>query len=91
MRRIEQYRKQKDRKRVTLNEERFFQERAELDAEKEDEKQIEEQISSERPVFRRYFYNDEVLAITLDYIRLLANPQMAEANAVGLTPAEATP
>lgn len=87
LRRIEQYRTQKDRKSVTLNEQKFFQERSELDADKEDEKQMEEQIGAERPVFRRYFYNDEILAIALDYIRLLHNPQqVAEASQAVLTP-----
>ena len=74
-----------------MNEEEFFQERAELDAEKEDEKQIEEQISSERPVFRRYFYNDEILEITLDYVRLLTTPQVAEVNPGGRARGEMTP
>ena len=65
--------------------------RAELDAEKEDEKQIEEQISSERPVFRRYFYNDEILQIALDYVRLLNTPQIAEVTPAGRSRGEMTP
>jgi carboxyl-terminal processing protease len=91
LRRIDTYRKQKERKSVTLNEQKFFQERAELDAEKEDEKQMEEQISSERPVFRRYFYNDEILQIALDYVRLLTTPQIAEVSPGGRSRGEATP
>ena len=88
-RRIAQYQKQKAQKSVTLNEKRFFEERAELDADKEDEKQIKEQVSGERPVFRRNFYNDEVLAITKDYVRLLANPKVAGGTRKGGV--EATP
>ena len=86
-RRVKQYQKQKAQKTVTLNEAKFFAERAELDADKEEEKQIKEQVSGERPVFRRNYYNDEVLAVTLDYLRLLKNPQFAGApKNVGATP-----
>ena len=76
-RRIQQYQKQKAKKYVTLNEEQFFKERAELDADKEDEKQIKDQVYGDRPVFRRNYYNNEVLAIAADYVRLLENPQVA--------------
>jgi carboxyl-terminal processing protease len=84
MRRIEQYRQQKAKDYVTLNEEAFFAERAEFDADKEDEAQINEQIESERPVFRRNYYNNEVLAISTDYVELLGGTQVA---GVGSQPA----
>ncbi len=86
-RRVEQYKKQKARKSVTLNEKKFFAERAELDADKEEEKEIKEQVSGERPVFRRNYYNDEVLAITVDYLKLLKDLQFAGSpKNVGTTP-----
>jgi carboxyl-terminal processing protease len=76
-RRIEQYRQQKAKDYVMLNEEAFFAERAELDAEKEEEAQINEQVEAERPVFRRYYYNNEVLAIATDYAELLEGRKLA--------------
>ncbi|MDG2384915.1 MAG: carboxy terminal-processing peptidase [Pirellulaceae bacterium] len=86
-RRVEQYKKQKARKSVTLNEKKFFAERAELDADKEEEKKIKEQVSGERPVFRRNYYNDEVLAITVDYLQLLKDLQVAGSpKSAGTTP-----
>ena len=79
--------KQKARKSVTLNEKKFFAERAELDADKEEEKKIKEQVSGERPVFRRNYYNDEVLAITVDYLQLLKDLQVAGSpKSAGTTP-----
>jgi carboxyl-terminal processing protease len=70
-RRIEQYRRQKAKSHVTLNEEKFFAERAEFDAEKEDEANLKEQIEMGRPVFTRNYYNDEVLHVAVDYADLL--------------------
>jgi carboxyl-terminal processing protease len=92
-RRIEQYRRQKDRKFVTLNEQKFLKERAELDAEKEDEKKLKEQISGDRPVFKRNFYNNEVLQIAVDYARLLTetDSQVAGIAAEKAGAAERTP
>ena len=43
LRRIERYKEQKARKMVSLNEKEFFADRAEMDAEKEEEKQLEDQ------------------------------------------------
>jgi carboxyl-terminal processing protease len=78
-RNIERYLEQKARKSVTLNEEKFFAERAELDADKEEQKQLEEQIDTTDEVVTRDFYFNEVLAITHDYIRLLQQQRLAQA------------
>jgi carboxyl-terminal processing protease len=78
-RNIERYLEQKARKSVTLNEEKFFAERAELDADKEEQKQLEEQIDTADEVVTRDFYFNEVLAITHDYIRLLQQQRLAQA------------
>ena len=72
-RNIERYREQKERKSVTLNEEKFFAERAELDADKEEEKNIKEQFGDNRPVVKRDFYFDEVMSISADYVNLQAS------------------
>ncbi len=76
-RRIGQYLKQKARDTVTLNEEKFFKEREEVDANKADEETIKDQVETERPVFERDYYNDEVLAITVDYLRLMKGETLA--------------
>jgi carboxyl-terminal processing protease len=78
-RNIERYLEQKARKSVTLNEEKFFAERAELDADKEEQKQLEEQNDTADEVVTRDFYFNEVLAITHDYIRLLQQQRLAQA------------
>jgi carboxyl-terminal processing protease len=76
-RRIEQYQRQKAKKFVTLNEEKFAAERAEFDADKEEEASFKEQTETERPVFRRDYYNNEVLQIAADYVALLNGPKVA--------------
>ncbi|HEY6564241.1 MAG TPA: carboxy terminal-processing peptidase, partial [Pirellulaceae bacterium] len=71
-RNIERFNEQKARKFVTLNRDEFMRQRAEVDAEKEEEKEFEEQMDyGDRPVFERDFYNNEVLAVAIDYVRLL--------------------
>jgi carboxyl-terminal processing protease len=76
-RRIEQYRRQKAKTHVTLNEEKFFAERAEFDAEKEDEASFKEQLETGRPVFERNYFNDEVLNLSVDYVELINNLKVA--------------
>lgn len=68
---ISRYQERKNRKSVTLNEEKFLAERAELDAEKKTEEQLEEADSPSDEIFKRDFYTDEALAITVDYLRLI--------------------
>ena len=70
IRRIEEYVRQKDLKSVSLNEEEFLARSRKLRAEKEDEKVIEEQVSSNKEI-KRDFYLDEVLEITADYMTML--------------------
>jgi carboxyl-terminal processing protease len=79
---IKRYEDQKAKKEVPLNEEKFNARRAELDSEAEEEKTFEEQAGSngENEVFKRNFYNNEVLGITLDYLRLLGKDKVAKAN-----------
>ncbi len=75
--RIDRYKEQKAKKRVTLKEQDFFAERAELDAEKEDEKQLEDQAVASDEVVKRDFYMNEVLRIAGDYARLLEQNRIA--------------
>jgi carboxyl-terminal processing protease len=73
---IQRYLDWKAKKFVELKEEKFLAERAELDIDKEEEKTIQEQ-SEDRPVVKRDFYFNEVLAIAGDYANLLQHPQLA--------------
>ncbi len=61
--------KQKDRKKVSLNREKFLAERADMDVDKEEEKEFDDS-NAKRPVVKKDFYTDEVLAIAADYIHL---------------------
>jgi carboxyl-terminal processing protease len=74
---IERYKEQKARKHVTLNEQEFLKERAELNAEKEEQKKLEELNEPEMPPIKRDYYLDEALAITADYLNYR---QVAKAN-----------
>jgi carboxyl-terminal processing protease len=74
---IQRYLDQKQRKAVSLVAETFLKERAELNAEKEDEKQIEEMNDPNRPVVEHDYYFNEAVAITRDYADLLAKSRIA--------------
>jgi carboxyl-terminal processing protease len=77
-RRIDRYQEQKNRKTITLNEEKFLADRAELNAETEEEREIEALTDTKKAVFDvKNFYNREALAITLDYLQLA---RLARAN-----------
>ncbi len=66
---IERYKEQKARKYVTLNEKEFLEERAELNAEKEEKETIEKLIDPDQATIKRDYYLDEALAITVDYLK----------------------
>lgn len=76
---IERYKEQRDRTSVTINEEKFFAERAKFDAEQENRKQIEQRNESSDDVFADTFYNQEVLNIAADYVELLGDRKVAKA------------
>ncbi|MGC4002467.1 MAG: carboxy terminal-processing peptidase [Pirellulales bacterium] len=67
---IASYEEQKKKKRVSLNEATFMKERAELDSEKAEEKELEEMNDPNAPVVKRDYYFNEAIDIALDYIRL---------------------
>ena len=77
---IERYVEQKVKKQVPLNEEKFLARRAEFDADKEEEKTFNDQDGVEGEIVKRDYYFNEVLAITLDYLRLLGKDKVAKAN-----------
>jgi len=67
---INRYKEQKAKKTITLNEEKFLKERAELNAEKEEEKTLEKMNDAGMNAIKRDYYLDEALAITVDYLNL---------------------
>jgi carboxyl-terminal processing protease len=67
---IARYEEQKKKKFVSLNEQKFLAERAELNADREDEKQLEELQESGGKEIKRDHYLDEALAISVDYLQL---------------------
>lgn len=78
-RRIDSYRRQKEEKFLSLNEADFFQRRKELNAAKEEEKELLDQEPSDEKVYRKSFYNDEVLNIASDYAEGLKQLNLARA------------
>ena len=78
LRNIARYQEWKAKKYETLNEAKFLKERAELDADKEEEKVLDQLNDPTGTATKRDFYLDEVLAITTDYLSLLK--QVAKAN-----------
>lgn len=69
--RIKRYLEQKERKTITINEAKFLAERAEVNADKELEKAIEDETDPTRPVVKRDYYFNEALAVTLDYVGIV--------------------
>ena len=61
-----------------MNEAKFMARRAELDAQKEDEKKVEEQAEKDE-VYHDGFYNQEVMKITHEYINGLKKQNLAKA------------
>jgi carboxyl-terminal processing protease len=81
---IARFNEQKEKKRISLNKEKFLADKAELSAEKQEEKELEEQNDPNRPVVKRDYYFNEVLAITADYVSMLSGPHATTStNTVG--------
>jgi carboxyl-terminal processing protease len=81
---ISHYKQQKERKWVPLEERKFLEERAELNADKEEEKQLEELDQPGSTDIKKEHYLAEAMAIAADYTALLGAgpaPQAAQAAA----------
>jgi len=76
LRNIKRYREQKDRKTLTLNEEKFFAQRKEFDADKVEEEKFEEDNDPDE-IVKRDFYFDEVIDIAIDYTEALKRNKVA--------------
>ena len=81
---IKRYEEQKAKKEVPLNEKKFTARREEFDADKEEEKTFDDNERGSPEVFKRDYYDNEVLAITLDYLRLLSKDKVAAAPKVAV-------
>lgn len=68
---IDLYVQFKERTGLTLNRDRFFEQRAEFNAEEEDRQQMEEQLNPEKEGIRKDYYLEEVLSIAADYANAL--------------------
>jgi carboxyl-terminal processing protease len=75
--RIERYLERKEEP-ITLNKEEFLAERKELNTEKEQEDLFDDMQTNDKPVFPKNPYNDEVVAIALDYLELLGDSRLAQ-------------
>ncbi len=77
---VELYKKQKDEKFITLNRTKYEERRKELDAQKEEEKELLDQQTAKDEVFRHNFYYDEALNIARDYVELLRRQNLVKVN-----------
>lgn len=77
---IARYLEQKEEPTVTLNKEKFLAERKELDSEKDEEEIFDEMQDEDRPVFAPTPYNEELIAIAMDYLELLGQNRVAVAH-----------
>jgi len=75
--RVARYQDQKQRKTITLNEQKYLAERSEFKSDDEEEKELEEMEGKDRPVIDRNYYFNEALAVTLDYLNLLGKNKVA--------------
>ncbi len=72
LKRIENYLAAKKETSIPLNEEKFLARKREIDAEKEDEQVLEQQVNSTGNEIEKTFYLEEVLRITSDYALALS-------------------
>jgi carboxyl-terminal processing protease len=80
---IERYLSRKNRKTITLNEEKLRQERdadkGDDDKKKKDDKKDDpDKKKEDAPIFSAAYYNDEILSISLDYMDLLRSQKTAK-------------
>ncbi|MFT5303652.1 MAG: carboxyl-terminal processing protease [Mariniblastus sp.] len=76
-RKISKYVEQRNRKTVSLNEEKFLARRKEMSADREDEKTMEKQMLPKNEI-ERDFYLDEILRITSDYMGMLGDKRLSK-------------
>jgi carboxyl-terminal processing protease len=67
---ISRYKEQKERKAITLNEAKFMADRAELNADKEEDEEYKKLEESKTDKIKRDYYFDEAMAIAIDYLEM---------------------
>lgn len=75
---IDRYEEFKKKKEYPISEQKFLAKKAELDSEKEEEKAIAEDTDN-KEIFKRTFYENEAINVSLDYVRLLNKEKVAKA------------
>jgi carboxyl-terminal processing protease len=85
---IAHYKQQKERKWVPLEERKFMEERAELNADKEEEKRLEEMNETGSSDIKKEHYMGEAMAIAADYLNLLGAASAPQAAQVAAPPQE---
>lgn len=75
--RIQKYVEHRDEKTLSLNQDDFLKRKQELNSEEEVEKLLEDQANHTNVEIRRGYFEEEVVAITLDYIRMLGDKPLA--------------
>ncbi len=78
-RKIERFLEQEENPTVTLNKEKFLAERKEINSEKDQEEIFDKLQDEDRPVFPITPYNEELIAIALDYLEVLGQNRIAVA------------
>jgi carboxyl-terminal processing protease len=73
---IDRYVEQKTKKRITLNEEKYFAQRAEFDSEKE-QRELEDPKGPMKEIVKKDYYFKEIVSITLDYTKKLKDSKLA--------------
>jgi carboxyl-terminal processing protease len=75
---IEKYLARKQRKTVSLNEDDLRKERVEEEQKTRDKAESNDDLNNDEPAFPDTFYNNEVLAITLDYLGQLRDQKISK-------------
>lgn len=79
LKRIELFNTQKDEDFVSLNRDEFLRRRAELDAQREEEDQNLGSQIPKKEIFRKDYYNTEILNVAKDYVELIDKLNLAQA------------
>jgi len=74
---IQEYLKRKERKWISVNEQEYMAEKKKLDAEKEEEEELEQLNDPNRPVIEKDFYYNEIVEISRDYVNMLDADKVA--------------
>ena len=75
---IDMYVAQKAENSVSLNKQEFEKRREEMDSEKAEEELIEDQVNHNSEQIERDYYMEEVLSITVDYLKMLTGEPLAK-------------